>query len=442
MPPQKHEPIAIIGTGCRFPGGANSPSKLWDLLREPRDLAKKIPLNRFNIDTFYHPDGSHFGTTNVKESYFMEEDPRRFDSQFFNIQPAEAEALDPQQRLLLETVFEAIESAGMELESLKGSNTAIYVGLMCDDYSEIMRRDLNSLPTYAVTGTSRAIMSNRVSYFFDWRGPSMTIDTACSSSMVAIHQAVQTLRDDESRTAVAAGANLIFGPEAYISESNLHMLSSSGRSRMWDAAADGYARGEAIGALVLKRLCDAIEDGDHVECIIRETGVSQDGRTQGITMPSETSQAALIRDTYLRAGLDLTKKEDRCQYFEAHGTGTAVGDPKEAEAVATAFFGHENNIPPDDMLFVGSIKTVVGHTEGTAGIAGVIKASLALQYGVIPPNLHFNQLNPAIEPFYKYLQVPTAATPWPFVPQGQPRRASVNSFGNDKKPLHLISTLI
>ncbi|TVY50432.1 Polyketide synthase-nonribosomal peptide synthetase [Lachnellula cervina] len=438
MPPRKLEPIAIIGTGCRFPGGANSPSKLWDLLREPRDLAKRIPHDRFNIDAFYHPDGSHFGTTDVKESYFLEEDPRRFDSQFFNIQPAEAKALDPQQRLLLETVFEAIESAGVELDSLKGSNTAVYVGLMCDDYSEIVRRDLNTLPTYAVTGTSRAIMSNRISYFFDWRGPSMTIDTACSSSMVAIHQAVQALRNNESRTAVAAGANLIFGPEAYISESNLHMLSSSGRSRMWDAAADGYARGEATGALVLKRLCDAIEDGDHVECIIRETGVNQDGRTQGITMPSETSQAALIRDTYLRAGLDLTKRNDRCQYFEAHGTGTAVGDPKEAEAVATAFFGHEDNVLPDDVLFVGSIKTVVGHTEGTAGIAGVIKASLALQHGVIPQNLHFNQLNPAIEPFYKHLQVPTAATPWPSVPQGQPRRASVNSFGLGGTNAHAI----
>lgn len=212
MPPRKLEPIAIIGTGCRFPGGANSPSKLWDLLREPRDLAKRIPHDRFNIDAFYHPDGSHFGTTDVKESYFLEEDPRRFDSQFFNIQPAEAKALDPQQRLLLETVFEAIESAGVELDSLKGSNTAVYVGLMCDDYSEIVRRDLNTLPTYAVTGTSRAIMSNRISYFFDWRGPSMTIDTACSSSMVAIHQAVQALRNNESRTAVAAGANLIFGP--------------------------------------------------------------------------------------------------------------------------------------------------------------------------------------------------------------------------------------
>jgi len=207
------------------------------------------------------------------------------------------------------------------------------------------------------------------------------------------------------------------------------MLSPSGRSRMWDAAADGYARGEATGALVLKRLCDAIEDGDHIECVIRETGINQDGRTKGITMPSETSQAACIRDTYQRAGLDLNNREDRCQYFEAHGTGTAVGDPKEAEAIAAAFFGPGNTALGDDILFVGSIKTVVGHTEGTAGIAAVIKASLSLQHAVIPPNLHFNRLNPAIEPFYKHLRVPIAATPWPTVPQGQPRRVSVNSFG-------------
>lgn len=198
-----------------------------------------------------------------------------------------------------------------------------------------------------------------------------------------------------------------------------------------DAEADGYARGEATGALVLKCLSDALEDGDHIECIIRETGVNSDGRTKGITMPSETSQSALIRDTYLRAGLDLNNKDDRCQYFEAHGTGTAVGDPKEAEAIAVAFFGLESTCTSDDILYVGSIKTVIGHTEGTAGIAGVIKASLAMQHGIIPPNLHFNKLNPAIEPFYTHLKIPTTATPWPTVPAGQPKRASVNSFGKE-----------
>ncbi|TVY84046.1 Polyketide synthase-nonribosomal peptide synthetase [Lachnellula suecica] len=405
----------------RFPEGASSPSKLWKLLREPPDLAVKIPADRFNLDAFHHPDGTHFGT-----------------SDFFNVQLAEAEAMDPQQRLLLETVYKAVESAGLGLDHLQGSDTGVYVGVMTEDYADIARRDLSSFPKYTITGTARTMLANRISYFFDWHGPSITVDTACSSSLVAIHQAVQTPRNEESRVAIAAGAHLIFGPEAYITESSMRILSPSCRSRMWDAAADGFAKGEGVGVVVLKSLSHAIEDGDHIECIIRETGVNQDGRTKGMTMPSETAQAALIRDTYSRAGLDPRIRDERCQYFEAHGTGTAAGDPKEAEAVATAFFGLGGSASSDDILYVGSIKTVIGHTEGTAGIAGVIKASLALQHGVIPPNLHFERLNPAIEPFYTHLEVPTSAMPWPAVAVGQPRRTSVNSFGLGGTNCHAI----
>jgi hybrid polyketide synthase/nonribosomal peptide synthetase ACE1 len=206
------EPIAIIGTGCRFPGGASQPSKLWSLLQNPHNVASRIPNERFNIDGFYHRDGSHHGTTNVQESYFLEEDHRRFDAQFFNIQPAEADSIDPQQRVLLETVYEGIEAAGLQIKELQGSSTAVYVGLMNGDYSDVLFRDMDSLPTYTATATARSIMSNRISYFFDWHGPSMTIDTACSSSLVALHHAVQTLRSGDSRVAVAAGANLIIGP--------------------------------------------------------------------------------------------------------------------------------------------------------------------------------------------------------------------------------------
>lgn len=320
------EPVAIVGTGCRFPGSANSPSRLWELLSKPHDLLTSIPKERFNAEAFYHPDGLHHGTTNVRESYFLREDHRVFDAAFFNIKPVEAHAVDPQQRLLLETVYESLESAGIPMESLMGSQTGVYVGLMCGDYSEHLQRDVDCMPTYMPTGTARSITSNRISYFFDWHGPSMTIDTACSSSLVAVHQAVQLLRSGDSEVAIAAGANLILEPELYIGESKLKMLSPGGRSRMWDVDADGYARGEGIAAIVMKKLSTAIRDGDHIECIIRESGLNQDGRTKGITMPSQIAQADLIARTYAKAGLNPRKEHERCQYFEAHGTGTKAGD--------------------------------------------------------------------------------------------------------------------
>jgi acyl transferase domain-containing protein len=425
---QRQEPIAIVGIGCRFSGESNTPSKLWELLRSPRNVASKIPSDRFNLQRFYHPDGRHNGTTNVKESYFLSEDVRRFDAQFFSIPPAEAEAIDPQHRVLLEIIYEAVEHAGLTIEGLRGSDTAVYVGLMCNDYAAIANRDINFIPTYSATGTAASNASSRVSYCFDWNGPSMTIDTACSSSLVALNQAVQTLRAGISRVAVASGTNLILDPGPYVSESNLNMLSPTGRSRMWDADADGYARGEGVAAVILKTLSSALEDGDVIECIIRETAVNQDGRTKGITMPSAHAQASLIRETYARAGLDPTNKSDRCQYFEAHGTGTLAGDPQEAEALSKAFFDHKNT-DPNDILYVGSVKTIIGHTEGTAGLAGILKACMALKHATIPTNLHFNHLSPNIAPFYKNLRILNSPQPWPSLPDGVPRRVSVNSFG-------------
>jgi acyl transferase domain-containing protein len=306
-----NEPIAIVGSSCRFPGGASNPTRLWDLLLQPRDVLRKVPPERFNPTGFFHDDGDHHGTTNVSSSYFLEEDPLEFGAAFFKISKREAEAIDPQQRLLLENVYEAIECAGYPLEAMQGSQTGVFVGLMSADYFDVQMRDPETMSQYLCTGTARSMMSSRLSYFFDWNGPSMTIDTACSSSLVAVHQAVQALRNSECDTAIAAGVNLIFGPEAYISESKLHMLSPTGRSQMWNANADGYARGEGSGTVVLKLLRDAIRDGDHIESIIRETGVNSDGRTKGITMPSATSQAGLIRQTYNRAGLDPSKRSDR-----------------------------------------------------------------------------------------------------------------------------------
>ncbi|KAF4124349.1 Acyl transferase domain in polyketide synthase (PKS) enzyme [Geosmithia morbida] len=436
MESQGNEPIAIIGSGCRFPGGANSPSKLWELLREPRDILCEIPPSRFNVGGFHHADSQFPGHTNVKHSYLLEEDISEFDAQFFNITAPEAIAMDPQQRLLLETVYEGLESAGLTIEGLKGSNTGVYVGVMYVDYEALQFRDLQHVPTYLAIGTARSIVSNRISYFFDWHGPSLTVDTACSSSLVAVHQAIQALRSGEVRVALAAGSNLLLGPEPYIHESKLKMLSPDGRSRMWDQGANGYARGDGVAAVVLKTLNAAIADGDHIEAIVRETGVNQDGRSRGITMPSAASQASLIRATYAKAGLDPESQTDRCQYFEAHGTGTPAGDPVEAEAVHTAFFGNED--ADADRLLVGSIKTIIGHTESTAGLAGILKVVQAMRHGYVPPNMLLEKLNPDVLPFYSHLRIPQELTPWPLLPPGQTRRASVNSFGFGGTNAHII----
>ncbi|KAK7738315.1 putative Hybrid PKS-NRPS biosynthetic cluster [Cytospora paraplurivora] len=398
--PAFQEPIAIVGTSCRFPGGANSPSALWKLLEKPRDVCQEIPPDRFSTTGFYHHDGARHGTTNIRHMYLLEEDVRVFDAGFFNISPNEADSIDPQQRLLLETVYEALEAGGHTLEALRGSDTAVYVGTMGVDYHETLLRDLDTIPTYFATSTNRAILSNRISYFFDWHGPSITIDTACSSSLIAVHQGVQALRNGDSRVAVAAGAQITLGHEMYIVESKLKMLSPTGRSRMWDADADGYARGEGVAAIVMKRLSDAIADGDHIECLIRGTGANQDGFSGGLTVSNTDAQTALILQTYAKAGLDpVNNPSDRPQFFEAHGTGTQAGDPKEAAAIHEAFGRHihqENGVS----LYVGSIKTIVGHLEGAAGLAGFggTNAHVILEQ-YVESNSHPNQTTQAFAPF-------------------------------------------
>ncbi|PCD25242.1 hypothetical protein AU210_014350 [Fusarium oxysporum f. sp. radicis-cucumerinum] len=435
--PSPGEPIAVIGSACRFPGGASSPSKLWSLLQSPKDCLRDFPKDRLNLEAFYNKDGEHHGATDVcNKGYLLEEDSRLFDASFFNVNPAEADGMDPQQRLTLETVYESLEAAGYTIEEMQGSLTAVYLGVMMGDYHDIQSRDPEIINRYHPTGTSKSILSNRVSYYFDLRGPSVTMDTACSSSLAALHFATQSLRSGESTTAMAIGVNLIFDAAGYVAESKLHMLSPTSRSRMWDAGADGYARGEGVASVILKPLSEAIRCGDHIECIVRETGMNSDGRTTGITMPSAAAQSALIRRTYQNAGLDPIK--DRPQYFEAHGTGTLAGDPVEARAISQSFFADDATAPEDaEKLYCGSIKTVIGHTEGCAGLAGLLKASLAVQNATIPPNLLFNTLNPSIKPFYDRLQVPTAAMTWPEVHSG-PRRVSLNSFGFGGTNVHAI----
>ncbi|KAF7180591.1 hypothetical protein CNMCM7691_009882 [Aspergillus felis] len=428
---------AIVGTGCRFPGSSSSPARLWDLIQNPRNVASKVPSGRFNVDAFYHPNSQQHGATCVTESYFLEEDVRAFDAPFFNISPAEAAALDPQQRLLLETVYDALDAGGHRLEVLQGSPTGVYCGFLRTDYSQIQFADPDSIPPYTVTGNSPAIMANRISYFFNWIGPSFSVDTGCSSSLLAVHLAVEGLRKGDCAMAVAVGSNLILSPNPYIADAKTGMLSATGRSKMWDASADGYARGEGVASVVLKRLSDAIAAGDDIECVIRATGVNSDGRTMGITMPNGEAQQQLIESTYASIGLDPKNAQHRCQYFEAHGTGTQAGDPQEASAIYGAFFG-DAALEDSQVLHVGSIKSVIGHTEATAGLAGLIKASLCLQHGEIAPNLLLSAPNPRIVPYLSRLRVPDERVPWPSLPPGVPRRASVNSFGFGGANVHAI----
>lgn len=442
------EPIAIVGWSCRFPGESSSPSKLWKLLSEPKDVRREFDSDRLNLTRFYNPDGDIHGATNVKnQGYLLAEDSRLFDPTFFGISPVEADGMDPQQRILLEAVYETFEAAGYSLDQMRDSRTSVHVGVMTGDYSDIQMRDTETVLQYCATGTGRSILSNRISYVFDLHGPSVTIDTACSSSLVAVHQAIQAMQAGDCDAAIVGGVNLILDPSMYIIESKLHMLSPDSQCRMWSNDANGYARGEGVAALLLKPLKQAINDNDDIKAIIRATGVNSDGHSQGITMPRASAQAALIRDTYQRAGLHPI--QDRPQYFECHGTGTTAGDPVEARAIFEALIEEPRDEDSDDIphpdveterepLYVGSVKTVIGHLEGCAGLAGLIKAVLAIRHRTIPPNLLFNQLNPEIQPYYGRIQLPTSALPWPSVPAGAPLRASVNSFGFGGTNAHAI----
>ncbi|EME39480.1 hybrid polyketide synthetase [Dothistroma septosporum NZE10] len=428
---EQSQKIAIIGSACRFPGGATSPSKLWQQLVQPQDLLRPVPRDRFALSTYHNHDGTKPGATNVtNKAYLLDEDPMEFDASFFSISPAEAQGMDPQQRQLLEVTYEALESAGYGLSKVSGSSTGVYVGSSGADYRDIQNRDLDTLGRWHATGTASSILANRISHFYGLCGPSLTLDTACSSSLVGLHLAVQAIRNGDCEQALVAGSNLILDPTPYISGSRLKLFSPDAQCRMWDESGKGYGRGEGVAVVLLKPLVNALLDGDHVEAVIRETGVNQDGHTPGITMPSAEAQTNLIRHVYAKAGLD--PRVTAPQFFEAHGTGTAAGDPVEARAIYESFFGDGKTVTNQagaPKLNVGSIKTVIGHLEGAAGIAGLLKATLALQHAHIPPNLLFKKPNPALVPYLDALEVPVTAKQWPAVEEGTPRLASVNSFG-------------
>ncbi|KKK25964.1 hypothetical protein AOCH_000982 [Aspergillus ochraceoroseus] len=441
----KSMPIAIVGLGFRGPGDATNVEKLWTMIRERREAWSKIPKSRWNNDAFYHPDHARHGTINVEGGHFLQEDVSLFDAPFFNMTGDEAAAMDPQQRLLLEVTYEGLENgvlpisskdtnssrlAGIELPSIMGSNTSCFVGSFNADYTDLLLRDPDCIPMYQCTnsGQSRAMIANRISYFFDLKGPSVTVDTACSGSLVALHLACQSLRTSDASMAIAAGVNLILSHEFMSTMTMMNFLSPNGRCCTFDQNADGYARGEAIGCLILKPLRNAIRDNDPIRAIIRGSGSNQDGRTAGITLPNGVSQEALIRRVYNTAGLDPLDTE----YVEAHGTGTQAGDPIETGALAKVFSPGRS---PEQPLRVGSIKTNVGHLEGTSGIAGVIKAVLMLERRVFLPNVNFQTLNPRIMAKEWSLKVQLEDEPWETL---GPHRISVNSFGYGGSNAHVV----
>nr|AQW44889.1 polyketide synthase [Corallococcus coralloides] len=410
------EPIAIIGMSCRFPGGANSPEAFWRMLRDGVDAMREVPAERWDAAAYH-------GKVRALRAGFLER-VDTFDASFWGISAREATSMDPQQRLLLEVAYEALEHALQPIDSLAGSRTGVFVGIATDDYS----RRTDPSDVYSGTGSLFSVAAGRLSYLLDLRGPSIAVDTACSSSLVALHLACQSLRDGESELALVGGVNVITDPGKSIYFSGLGALSADGRCKTFDASADGYGRGEGCGVLVLKRLSQALQDGDRVLAVVRGSAVNQDGHSNGLTAPNGLAQEAVLKEALARSGL----KPADIQYVEAHGTGTPLGDPIEIEALSAALCEWRAAREP---LLLGSVKTNIGHLEAAAGVAGLMKVVLSMQHGELPPHLHFKQPNPHVPWSQLPLKVPTELTPW--TSRG-PRIAGVSSFGISGTNAHVI----
>lgn len=425
-----HDPIAIIGMGCRFPGGADSPSQFWELLEQGRDAITEVPSWRWSLDELYDPDPHAKGKVATRWGGFLEA-PESFDAAFFGIAPIEAVSMDPQQRLLLEVTWEALEDAGIAPIRLNGSKTGVYIGLCNSDYGQIVMNDSPAgLDAYFATGASHSVAAGRISYFLGLRGPSMAIDTACSASLVSVHEACQGLRLGESDLAVAGGVNLVLVPEVTMALSRAQMMSPDGRCKAFSAKANGFVRSEGCGIVVLKRLADAEREGDRILAVIRGTAINQDGRSSGLTAPNGPSQVEVIRAALRDGGLG----PEAVSYVEAHGTGTALGDTIEMQALGEALGKHQTS----GQLAVGSVKSNFGHTESAAGVAGLIKLVLALQNKIIPPSLHSQEPNPAIDWAKTQTRVPVVAESWSTTASQPIRIGAVSSFGFSGTNAHLI----
>ncbi len=415
----KMEPIAIVGTGCRLPGGANSPEAYWDLLANGRDAITEIPADRWNAEAFYSPNPKAPGKTVSRWGGFIDQIDR-FDARFFGISPREAVHMDPQQRILLECVWQALENGGLVPEALAGTATGVFIGISGMEYSNLVKLDLHRIDGHTGTGVALSVSANRISYLFDLKGPSMVVDTACSSSLVAVHLACRSIWNGESTLALAGGVNAILAPDVTVTLGKGGMLSPDGRCKSFDADGNGYVRGEGAGIVVLKPLSRALEDEDPVQAVILSTVSNQDGHTTGMPVPDQDAQKRMLRDACRNAGI----LPHQIQYIEAHGTGTPVGDPIEANAQGEVLAENREDGAP---CYMGSVKTNIGHLESASGVASLIKVVLALQHRQIPPNLHFNRPNPNIQFEVHRLQIPQALTPWPN--GAGPCLAGVNSFG-------------
>ncbi|WP_019509582.1 type I polyketide synthase [Pleurocapsa sp. PCC 7319] len=424
------EPIAIVGMGCRFPGGANNPQAYWELLRNGVDAISEIPSDRWDVDAYYDPDPETPGKMYTRYGAFLK-NVAEFDPQFFEISPREAHSMDPQQRLLLEVTWETLENAGIAPHSLKGTQTSVFMGVCFDDYAKfnVKSTDTARISAYDSLGNFRSVAAGRIAYFLGLQGPTMQLDTTCSSALLGIHLACQSLRTKESNLALAGGVNLMLEPGTTIGFCKLKALSADGRCKTFDAAANGYVRGEGCGIVLLKRLSDALADGDRIQAVIRGSAANHDGRSNGLTAPNGSAQETLLRQALAHAKV----KPHQIQYVEAHGTGTSLGDPIEVSALGRVLGKGRST---DDPLMIGSVKTNFGHLETAAGIAGVMKVVLSLQNQEIPPHLHLNEPNPYI-PWHKYpLVVPTEPISWSA--KAGTRLAGVSSFGMSGTNVHVI----
>jgi len=422
------EPIAIIGIGCRYPGGANTPSRFWDMLCQGTDSVTEVPKERWDVTPVYDPDPATPNKMNTRWGGFLDQ-VDQFDPQFFGIAPREVATMDPQQRILLEIGWEALEDAGQIPAQLRGSKTGVFIGIGTHDYSIMLWQQPVNDP-YATTGTGNCIAANRMSYIFDFKGPSLAIDTACSSSLVAVHLACQSLRAGESSMALAGGVNVLLLPTVTAGFSKGGFMSGRGRCQSFAETADGYVRSEGAGVVVLKPLTDAIADGDPIYAVIHGSAVNQDGSgSQGMAAPNPQAQAEVLRDAYHQAQVDPAQ----VQYIEAHGTGTKLGDPVEAQALGEVL---AKGRAKDEVCLVGSVKTNIGHTETAAGVAGVIKAALMVKHGQIPPSLHCTQPNTDID--FDQLRLRVQGQLAPFPQADKPRYVGVNSFGFGGTNAHVV----
>ncbi|MBB2774058.1 UNVERIFIED_ORG: acyl transferase domain-containing protein/acyl carrier protein [Mycolicibacterium obuense] len=425
------EPIAVVGMGCRLPGGVSDPDGFWQLLQDGRSGIVRVPPERWDAEALYSADNGVPGTICTREGGFLTSwQPDEFDAEFFGISPREAAAMDPQQRLLMEVSWEALEHAGIPAQNLRGTQTSVFVGLTTNDYSLLFAGKLRreDIDPYVPFGNAANFAAGRLSYFLGVRGPAVVVDTACSSSLVSVHLACQSLRRRESDTALAAGVNLMLSPENTIACSRWGMLAPDGQCKTFDAGADGYVRSEGCGVVVLKRLGDALRDGDRVLAVVRGSAVNQDGASSGQTVPNGPAQQALMRQALAASQLGPADID----YIEAHGTGTALGDPIELDALS-AVFGDRGDAAP---LVLGSVKTNLGHLESGAGITGFIKTVLSVRYGYIPKHLNFTRLTPHAGPCASQFTIATDGMEWPAVTRA--RRAGVSSFGVSGTNAHII----